>query len=229
MVTVCLALRLPVLDEGCVEVGVELTGRVVRALSRRCAAIGVAAAATMATTTIARMKLRITFSPVSETDLRPHGQRVLRMPRDEIVLVEHGPLEIDDVFEIGREIPVQAERPGVRLAARTDGGQPQTDRVRVDPSRVIARADLQRAEVPGAEVEIVLWSNGPLADRRPHASALAYRPSARRRSRRRRAPRRGVPARWCGRIRPVPPRDRNSTRPAASSASVGRRPSLRCR
>src|SRR5215207_414314 len=106
---------------------------------------------TMATATIARMTLRITFSPGSEADLRAQCERVLGVSRDEIVLVERGPLEVDDVFELGIEIPVQPDRPGPGLTAGSGRGQTHRDRVFVHGERVIARTDLQSAKVPATE------------------------------------------------------------------------------
>ena len=70
------------------------------------------------------------------------------------VAVERESLELDDVLEERRQVPVQVDRPGVDFAAGPGRRQPEVDRGAVDVQRVVPRGDLERTPVPVAEVEV---------------------------------------------------------------------------
>src|SRR5215210_6372828 len=95
----------------------------------------------------------IRFS-MSEIDLGAKHQGVLRPARSVSAVVEHGALEIDDVLEIGSQIPVEAGGPGLGLLTGAGGREAESEGALVHGQCVVSRGNLESAVVPGAEVEV---------------------------------------------------------------------------
>ena len=74
-------------------------------------------------------------------------RRVVRVAALRVVVVELN-------LGVGVQVPVEADRPRVGLATRARGREALLERTVVDLQVVVAGRHLERAEVPGAEVEV---------------------------------------------------------------------------
>src|SRR5690606_3200168 len=86
---------------------------------------------------------RVSWS--SEVHLRAEHDCAFCGPGAGSALVEDRALEVEDVPDVLRQIPVEAQRPGLHRAARARGGQLVCERVFVDAQRVVAGGHLQGA------------------------------------------------------------------------------------
>jgi len=94
-----------------------------------------------------------------EVHLGAENECVLGPAARAVVAVEHCAFEIEDVFQISREDPVQACRPRLRFSAGSRRNEIPLKCAVIDLQRVISRRDLKRAEVAFVEVEVAARSN----------------------------------------------------------------------
>src|SRR4029450_4125123 len=89
-----------------------------------------------------------------EAHLAPDDEGVFGFAGAVRISVEHGALAVGDVLEIGGQVPVETDRPRFSLGARAWGREAERERAVVHLQRVVARSDLEGAEMAGSEVEM---------------------------------------------------------------------------